>query len=169
MDASALTPFMQSVQNVFATMLQLDVTIGQPSIKEEASATYDVSGIIGLSGDVVGSVVLSFPVETAERVVALFTGESLTSADEDFADGVGELVNMVSGGAKAMLEGRKISISVPSVVVGKNHTIARQKVSPCVRIPCECDCGEFVIEVCMQEQSEASAGGSAGAAQGAAA
>ncbi len=154
MDPNLITPFMQSVQNVFSTMLQLPVTIGEPTIKADPSPSYDVSGIIGMSGDVVGSVVLSFPRETAERVVALFAGHSAGVADEDFADAIGELVNMVAGGAKGMFQKRQASISCPSVIVGKNHTVSRPKDVPCISIPCETDCGAMSIEVSVKDAAE---------------
>ncbi|TVQ33276.1 MAG: chemotaxis protein CheX [Phycisphaeraceae bacterium] len=152
MDAGYITPFMQSTQNVFATMLQLQVQIGEPRVKTDRAASYDISGIIGMSGDVTGSVVLSFPTETAERVVSLFTGEEITKAHDDFADAVGELVNMIAGGAKGRFKDRKVSISCPSVVVGKDHVVSTQKDVPCIAIPCETDCGQFVIEISIQDR-----------------
>lgn len=152
MDASFITPFIASIQNVFATMMQLQVSIGNPSIKTDATTTYDVSGIIGMSGDVVGSVVVSFPKETAAACVALFAGQQLPSDHPDFADAIGELVNMISGGAKGMFTGKKkVTISCPSVVVGTGHTVARQKDTPCVVIPCTTDCGDLVIEIAIRE------------------
>ena len=157
MDASYITPFVSSIQNVFTTMLQLSVEVGDPRIKTDGNASYDVSGVIGMSGDVMGSIVLSFPIDTAESVVSLFCGESLSSESGDFADAIGELVNMVSGGAKASFTGKRVSISCPSVVVGSNHSISQQKDVPCVVIPCITNCGEFSIEVAIQDQpSEAS-------------
>lgn len=152
MDAAYITPFMQSVQNVFATMLQLQVQVGEPKVKSDQQATFDVSGIIGMSGDVVGAVVLSFPTETAERIVALFTGETTNADNPDFADAIGELVNMIAGGAKGRFEGRKVSISCPNVVIGKDHTVTSQKAVPCIMIPCDTDCGEMCIEICIQDR-----------------
>ncbi|RMH30124.1 MAG: chemotaxis protein CheX [Planctomycetota bacterium] len=151
MDPNLITPFMQSVQNVFSTMLQLPVEIGEPAVKADAATTYDVSGIIGMSGDVVGAVVLSFPKETAERIVALFTGQDTSPEDEDFADAIGELVNMVAGGAKGMFQKRQASISCPSVVIGKSHIVSRPKGVPCISIPCETDCGSLCIEVGIRD------------------
>lgn len=155
MDASYITPFITSLQNVFTTMLQLQVTPGEPHIKTASSTTYDVSGIIGMSGEVIGSIVLSFESDTAERVVALFCGEQIETGSVDFADAVGELVNMISGNAKAAFpqNHKKVSISCPSVVVGKSHIIAVQKDTPCVVIPCTCDCGDMAIEVAIREQA----------------
>jgi len=151
MDPTYIAPFIQSVQNVFSTMMQLPVTLGQPTVKQDQSPAHDVSGIIGMSGAMVGSVVLSFPSETAQRVVALFSGQQLQTNDPDFADAIGELVNMVSGGAKALFPAdSRASISVPSVIVGKNHTVSRPSGVPCVVLPCECDCGDFVVEIALR-------------------
>lgn len=153
MDPAFIKPFISSVQNVFSMMLQLQVTIKDPVLRTGSQSTYDVSGIIGLTGDVVGNVVLSFPVDSAERMVALFTGESIAADHEDFTDAIGELVNMVSGNAKADFEDREVSISCPSVVVGADHHIGRPKEIPCVAIPCESDCGDFVVEICIEDRS----------------
>lgn len=150
MDQSYVLPFIKSVQNVFETMLQLPVTIGEPHLKTDASPSYDVSGIIGMSGDVEGSIVVSYPVDVAERVVALFTGMELAHTHEDFADAVGELVNMVSGSAKAQFHGKNVSISCPSVVVGKNHQVFGRKDVVCICIPCQCEVGSFNVEVSVK-------------------
>ncbi len=158
MDPSYIVPFISSVQNVFSTMLSTPVETGEPSLKTEPGTSYDISGIIGMSGDVAGSVVLSFPQATAQRVVALFAGSEMDPASADFTDAVGELVNMVCGGAKAMFGGtKKVSISTPNVVMGPGHKIARLKDLPVVLIPCSTDCGDFVIEVGVQDVAAASA------------
>ncbi len=163
MDASYIKPFIASIQNVFSTMLQLPVTVGTPRIKDRTGPAFDVSGLIGMSGDVTGSVVLSLPRDTAERVVSLFCGQELTLESPDFADAVGELVNMICGGAKAMFTGKKVSISCPSVVVGQGHTVARQTDVPCIQIPCTTDCGELVIEIAIQQSPAAAAAAGVGA------
>lgn len=163
MDASHIKPFVASIQNVFSTMLQLQVTIKEPHLKTPQGPTSDVSGIIGMSGDVLGSVVLSFPTATAENVVALFCGQRLTSGTPDFADAIGELVNMVTGGAKAMFKDRRISISCPTVVLGPSHVLARQSDVPTVVIPCATDCGDLNIEISIKDAKASTATDSASA------
>ena len=153
MDATYIRPFISSIQNVFSTMLQLPVTVGEPRLKRGEERENDVSGIIGMSGDVTGNVVLSFRQDTAEAVVALFCGQKLALSSPDFADAIGELVNMVSGGAKALFKDRKVSISCPSVVIGPNHQVQRPSDIPCVVIPCTTDCGEVRIEVSIKERA----------------
>jgi chemotaxis protein CheX len=151
MDATYIVPFVKAVENVFATMVQIQVKVGKPTLTQTNKPQYDVSGIIGMSGDVTGAVVLSLPVETSERLVALFTGMDLSHEHEDFADAIGELVNMVAGNAKADFVDRKVNISCPSVVIGSGHRVFQQKQQPIIEIPCDCECGQFVVEVAMRD------------------
>ena len=125
MEMEYINCFITSTCKVFETMLNMPVEVGTPGMKEQGKPAHDVSAIIGMSGDMEGTVVLSFPVASAQRVVSLLTGASLEPKDPDFADGIGELVNMIAGGAKALFKGRKASMTCPSVVIGLR--------SPCVR------------------------------------
>lgn len=154
MDASYITPFMTSIQNVFSTMFQLPVEIGEPRIKTGSAMTHDISGIIGVSGEMVGTIVLSMPSDTAEAIVALFTGMQIDADSDDFADAIGELINMISGNAKAEFQRKAVSISCPSVVIGAGHRVASSSGIPCVVIPCTTDCGEVVLEVALREANE---------------
>lgn len=147
MDNNFLLPFMKSTRNVFETMFQMPVTFGSPELKREPFGTNDVSAIIAMSGDIEGVVVLAFTQDTARRVVAVFTASEAPLNNEDLSDAVGELVNMIAGGAKAQFNGKNISISCPSVVLGSSHKVYGGKDIVTVSIPCACDCGDFHIEV----------------------
>ena len=157
MDSTYITPFVNSVTNVFETMLQLPVTIEKPELKKAGTPSFDVSGIIGMSGDIEGTVVLSFPIETAERAVSLFTGMEIEHKHEDFADAIGELVNMVSGGAKAQYTGKNVSITCPSVVIGPDHSVMSQRDVVTILIPCKSDIGVFNVEVSIKQSILAAA------------
>ena len=165
MDSSYIMPFVTSIQNVFEMMIQLPVQVGKPALKEAGAPSNDISGIIGMSGDVEGSVVLSFPKATAERVVSLFTGTEMTYTHEDFADAIGELVNMISGGAKAKFTGKQVSISCPSVVIGSEHIVVGRKDVVCVILPCQCDCGDFAVEVFIRQDAMKNVAASAAQSQ----
>lgn len=163
-DASYINAFIQAIENVFNTMLQTDVTVRKPVLKSDEEPRYDVSSIIGLSGDIVGSIVLSFPVDVASTIAFRFTGMELAPESEDFADALGELVNMISGNAKASFTGKNANISCPTVVIGKDHRVFRQSDMPAIELPCDCNAGEFILEVAMKDYTEAS-GQQANAAQ----
>jgi chemotaxis protein CheX len=150
MDAHDIVPFVQSVQNLFKTMLNASVKVSSPRLRDPDQGCYDVSGIIGMSGDVEGAVVLSFRTETAMNLVERFCSARLETDDPDFADAVGELANVVAGGAKAKLTGRNISISCPSVVVGPDHRVFSQKAVPVIDIPIDSEFGPFAVFVSLR-------------------
>ncbi len=151
MDNNFILPFIKSTRNVFETMFHLEVTFETPEIRTAPMPSHDVSAIIAMSGDVEGTVVLSFPSETARRVVAVFTGGEGPMSNEDMSDAIGEVVNMIAGGAKGQFKGKNVSISCPSVVMGSSHKVYGRKDIVTVAIPCSCDCGEFMVEVATQE------------------
>lgn len=155
MNAAYIVSLVQSVEHVFSTMLQCKVETQTPSLQSAEDASHDVSGIIGLSGDVVGAIVLSFPMATAEQVVSTFIGMEIDQNHEDFADAIGELVNMIAGNAKAKFEGKQVAISCPSVIVGPGHQVFQRKDTAIIGIPCQCDCGRFSVNVSIEETTEA--------------
>jgi len=144
-----IMPFINSVMAVFSTMVNVPATLGQPHLKKDRRATYDVSSIIGFSGEIIGSVVISLQLEAAEKLVSAFAGEKLTVDSEDFADAVGELANMIVGAAKKDL-GHAACISLPTVIIGTGHSIARLTDVPCIVIPCHTPCGDFAVEMSIK-------------------
>ena len=152
MDVRYINPFIEAVRSVFSTMVHIDVALGKPRVAVSLPR-HDVSGIIGMSGDVVGSIVLSLPAPTAKAIVGKFAGSDYPVNSPEFADALGELVNMISGSAKAKFEGKNVSISTPSVVVGPGHAVSRPTSALCVSLPCTAYCGEFSIDIAIREDS----------------
>ncbi len=149
MDVRYVNPFVKSICNTYETMCNLAVTVGKPQLKTGDKPATDVSSIIGFSGDAAGSVVLHFSFETASKVATAFAGIDIDQKHPDFADALGELANMVAGGAKAQFDGLSISISLPNVIVGHNHNVSASKSTPRVVIPCTTDAGTFQVEIGM--------------------
>ena len=58
MDVRHINAFLEATKTVFDTMLKIPVTFAK-LVLNSAPQTHDVSGVIGLSGDVVGSVVIA--------------------------------------------------------------------------------------------------------------
>lgn len=163
MDASFITPFIESTQSVFKTMLGETVTFKQPTRGGVDTSQYQVAGIIGMSGDVIGAVVLTFPTATAEAAVGAFVGSPMQVTDDDFGDAIGELANMVAGGAKAKLENRNVSISCPSVVTGESLNIQLPTDTIRITIPSTSALGDFAVVVCVKDGAGSSNAAAAGA------
>jgi len=149
MDVRLINPFVSSVREVFKTMLKTDIIVSKPILKAINENNADVSAIIGLSGDAVGSVVLSFPMLTATRAASKFSGVDMGHRHEDFADALGELANMVAGSAKAKLDGLSVNVSLPNVIVGREHIVAPSKTTPRLALPCDSSLGRFCVEVAL--------------------
>jgi chemotaxis protein CheX len=145
--------FATSVREVFSTMLATTVTVGTPVRKTDPAPRHDISAVIGFSGNVVGSMVLSFDRSVASTIVQTFTGMPAAVDSQDFADAVGELANMVAGAAKKHF-GTLASISLPSVILGAGHAVARLHDIPCIIIPCTTALGRFDIEVSIINVSQ---------------
>ena len=168
MDASSIASFVSSTHQVFSTMLSLTVTPGRPYTAGSVPRfENEVSGIIGMSGDMQGMVVLSFPTSTAKAAILAFTGMEMDPTSPDFADAVGELVNMISGAAKAKFEGKNVSISCPSVVIGKGHKVQQPSDAVCIVIPFTSPAGEFSVEVAIKPAKSAAGHGATTAAKAA--
>ena len=151
-NAKLIVPFVNSVRSVFSTMVRVQTTVQRPFLKTDQSTPYDISSIIGFSGDVVGSVVVSFDQKAAQKLVTAFAGVEIEMESPDFADAVGELSNMIAGSAKKDL-GAMASITVPTVIIGRGHKVARLSDVPCVCIPCSTTHGDFVVEVNIKQLS----------------
>jgi chemotaxis protein CheX len=150
-DAKLVLPFVNATREVFKTMLSLDTEIMRPLVrKKDSGPHHDVSGIIGFSGDLVGSAILSFGTAAAVNIVQAFAGERLEVGNPDFADAVGELANMVAGAAKRDL-GVNASISVPTVIIGNGYSIAGLSTVPCLVIPCRTAAGDFAVQICIKQ------------------
>ena len=149
MDVRFINPFVKSICNTFETMCGLKVTVGEPQLKTSDDPKTDVSGVIGFSGDAAGSVVLNFSFETASKIATAFAGVEISPEHPDFADAIGELANMVAGGAKGQFKELSIGISLPNVIVGHNHNVSASRTTPRIVIPCTTDAGTVQVEVAM--------------------
>ncbi len=123
MRAEFINPFIASLSNTFQTMLDCRVRRGQLSLKQDSRSSHEISGVIGLTGNAVGTVVLSLSREVALQAASVLLMTETKEIDADVLDAVGELTNMVAGGAKAQLETYNMAVSLPNVITGKGHEV----------------------------------------------
>ena len=146
MKVEYINPFLTATISAFQTMLGCTLTRGAIYIKNGSRPEHEVSGMIGLSGEAQGTVVLSMSCEAAVNVAETLLGERPDGIDEDVTDAVGELTNIIAGGAKAQLEHLHLSVSLPTVVTGKHHCIQFPKEVAPICIPFDSGLGSVVVE-----------------------
>ena len=161
MDARLINPFVSAVRNVFRTMASTEVRVGKPYVKTDGPCSADVSGVIDLSGDATGCAVLSFPKAVACRAASSFAGVEIDVDHPQFADAIGELTNMVAGSAKRGLRGMHCGVSLPTVVIGREHVSSHGRAAPRLVVPCKTVLGDFFLEVALRVEKTVAAPGAA--------
>ncbi len=150
MDVTYINPFIRATVETFKTMLNLDLATGTPMLKKDARHSYDISGVIGLSGEAQGIISISFPKVMALKIVSTLLGEEIKIVGSELTDGIGELANIIAGNTKQYLTQFKLSISLPNVVVGSGHRIEVQTGVPTIIVPLKSSLGEFAMEVALK-------------------
>ena len=153
MRADFINPFLHSMVNVLRTMCDLQPQVGKPVLKEDNVARGVVTGFIDLMGEPkAGSMAISFSEPVAFDLVERMLGERPTKIDSTVEDLVGEITNIVSGGAKKTLseKGFNFYLSQPVTFVGVGHKILHSTYGPKILIPFHVESGDFVVEVCFR-------------------
>ena len=154
MNVEYVNPFLSSLVNVLSTMANTTIVPGQPRIKKDEVARGDVSGLIGMIGpQTKGSFSVTFEESLALEIMFRMLGERPKSINEEVTDMVGEITNMVTGGAKRILgeKGYEFSMATPVVVSGKGHTITHKTTGAKILMPFDSDFGKVFIEVSFDE------------------
>ncbi len=151
-----INPFIEATIHTFQTMCQIVPTREKIYIKKgDSEEVYGISGIIGLKGEMSGTVVLNFPEQIAIRVVSKIAGEEQKNITSSVVDGVGEILNIIAGDAKNRLvqKGYKFEIGLPKIVTGRSYVNAQKKSDHCIVITFNSPFGKFSLEVSLKKAS----------------
>ncbi len=151
MNVEHVNPFLSSVVTTFQTMLDCEAKRGEISLAVLGAKNYPISGVIGLSGKAVGIVVINLSEDVALKAASKMLMEEYTEINSDVIDAVGELANIVAGQAKAELEEYNLSVSLPSVITGKEHVINFPSNAQPICVPFKTDFGPLNLEVGFEE------------------
>lgn len=147
MKVELINPFVTSTINVFRTMFATELKRGQVFLRRPDQTHGGLSGVIGLSGQAQGTAAVIVSEETAMRVTSRFLGMDVDAVNDDVVDCIGEVINMVAGGAKAQMESYALSLSLPSIVRGKDHLIEFPSNITPICIPFGSDIGDLMVQI----------------------
>ena len=149
MDVELITPFVSSTVNVLRTMAATELKVGKIASKSSKLTEGVVTGIIGMaSAEISGNMVLSFDKASILGIVKRMLMEEFTEITNDVVDAVGEITNMVCGGAKGELnkKGYVFDMATPVMIVGEKVEITQLTEGPTMIIPFITQDGKFVVE-----------------------
>lgn len=121
-----IQPFIDGSVEVFRDLCNTEIKAGRPFFvsKDEFETIWDISGVIGLSGEANGAVAISIKENTAFRLTSILTGKEYTTVEREVTDMLGEIINIITGNVKNIFESKyRIKITMPSIIKGKAHSI----------------------------------------------
>lgn len=154
MKVEFINPFVRSLTKTFSTMLACNVERGALCVRTDIPASFAVSGVIGLSGRAVGTVVVHLTESVARNAASNMLMMEVDSINADVVDAVGEIANMVAGCAKAELEELHMSISLPTVITGEDHEVRFPSNVLPICIPFGTPWGPVALEVGLEMVAE---------------
>jgi chemotaxis protein CheX len=144
--------FVAATTDILSTMAFITPTVGKVFVKTDKTALGDFSAVVGVTGKHQGSICVTFSRAGAISITKSMLGDDLENLEQDVADTVGEIANMVSGRARAAIAEKGVTLqgSTPTVVVGANHRITHLSKAPVMCIPFTIPEGTFTVEFCLE-------------------
>ncbi|MEA2060652.1 MAG: chemotaxis protein CheX [Thermodesulfobacteriota bacterium] len=149
MEAAFVNPFIEGTLYILDTTAAVKVMPGAPFFKKKQTAMGDISGVLEISGDLVGSASISFTEQSILGIVSTMFGEEMTRMDEEITDAVGEIGNMISGHVTTKMTemGKTVKVKLADVKTGKQHEIGHAQGKNVLALPFKTSKGAVVIEV----------------------
>jgi chemotaxis protein CheX len=159
MNVQLLKPFIDGTIHTMKVQLKVDVKVGKPYLKSagQTKPRVDIAGIVGImSTGLKGNICLCFPEATFLAAMERMLGEKYPSISEEIADGAGELMNMIFGFAKRVLNdgGNDLQKALPSVITGENIRITQKNNHTVIVLPFESEIGAFQLELGIDQTGD---------------
>ena len=126
-NAQHVNPFVEAAMKVVNQITGIEVRRGHLSYKARVEPSFGVSIIIGIYGFLTGQIVYSLDGKLADKLVdKLLEGKSPQQKKIMFLDSLGEVANMITGNATALLnQGRDetLNITTPAIAAGDNLSV----------------------------------------------
>lgn len=150
-DVNFLNPFIEGAIHTLNVQCSMDVVSGPVFLKGNGpKLNVGIAGVLSLvSRDFNGSIAICFPDATFLAVMGNMLGETYETIDKDLEDGAGELLNIIFGHAKAILnnKGYAIKKAIPTIIRGKDLEVKSTTASTTLVLPFESVEGAFHIEI----------------------
>ena len=148
MDVSYINPFIEAVDGVFTTMLNVKPRRVGVQVSNGESGGAIITSLVGLSGQVSGVVALRFPPQTALNLAGRMLGAEVSEINDDVTDAISEMVNIVAGSAKAKFNhDPPLQLGLPTVVEGAGYKLKYPTRSVWLEVPFSSEAGPFSMEV----------------------
>ncbi|RMH46431.1 MAG: chemotaxis protein CheX [Gammaproteobacteria bacterium] len=152
MRANFMNPFLKAAQSVLATEVGAEVKRGDVTLESNCYTPEDVTVLLSVVGDVQGIVMYGMGIPMALALISQMLGEEHQEFDDLAQSGIAEMGNVITGIATTHLAeaGYQCSISVPTLVVGRNTMLSTLDFKRLV-VPLLTDYGPLSIHLALRE------------------
>jgi len=155
LDVDFINPFIDSSMKTLNNMCGVANIVAQRPhlLDDKVDMGIDISGTLAITSPYFrGSIAISFSDPVYKEIVGKMLEENVSDIDIDNQDGAAEIINIIFGQTKAVLNtrGYRLERAIPSVVRGRNHQIYQNSKIPVLLVPFNSDVGDFYIQICVK-------------------
>lgn len=147
---------MKASSKIFSETAKLEFKRGSAYAKDPSFSPHDVSTLIGVSGDLKGVVIFSFPSDVAlmvaNRFMELMSEPPAAEFNEKAQSALAEMVSTIMGHYMIAMEelGHKVNTSPPATVRGQKLTIGLGAVDQVLGVPVDLPTGPGEVAVAFK-------------------
>ncbi|MGI6148171.1 MAG: chemotaxis protein CheX [Firmicutes bacterium] len=151
MKAEYINAFYLATQDVFKLMLDLETTRLGMRVTDELVPFREANVVIGVTGDLSGSLLYSFPKHMALEMVRIMAGMEMKELDAFVTSAMGEMANIISGNALTRLfeHNYRCDIVPPQVMIGTGQSLSMATPSAIV-LQLQTAIGNFEVSISLR-------------------
>jgi chemotaxis protein CheX len=152
MKVQIVNKYVQSALDVIQKETGQPVQRGGLLLQGNPYTTEDVTAVIGVSGQLCGSIYISMSETVALGIISAILGQEQTEFDDLGQSGIAEIANVIAGTAGIQLadEGVETTINPPLVLVGRGARLCTVEIQRLV-VPLATAHGEVRLHVALRE------------------
>jgi chemotaxis protein CheX len=145
-----IQPILSATENIFQNYLGLNTRKKGVNLREKLMPRFELSAILDVYTDQMrGKILLNVSNKLAFQIHKTLLAEEKDTVDESVKDALGEMVNIITGNAKADFSKMNLvyQLSTPYVIYGRNQIISNAGNDPFISSIYNTDAGFF--EICL--------------------
>ncbi|MGZ3691261.1 MAG: chemotaxis protein CheX [Pseudobdellovibrio sp.] len=159
LDVKIINPFLIATKNTFEKQANVKCEPLKPILASVDTKTYDapiaLAGVISLTTDTFkGNITLVFSEKVFLLIYESMFGEKHEKINSEIVDAAGELLNIIYGTAKTVLNqehGYQLKPAIPTILSGEKISVRQQTKQKVIVMPFKTQHGIFQIEISFEE------------------
>ena len=147
-----INPFLMAATNIMKDICQIEMQVGKPYVKQTAFADDSVIIMIGITGEMRGSVIIALTYNKALEIASkMMMGMPVTELDEMATSAISELGNMIMGNAATILSTKGVGIDITPPTLCRGNLTITQSYTKNICIPLSGDDITIELDVAVKD------------------